>query len=162
MATEIKNDGFWPDIDIDDFLQTEEVPKEQYNSEAIKLYLKSAIRHTNEDLTQLKSALKAIGVAVFADYAEDNSDDSIDEQPALSFYYQHAVYCYAKFNLAQVAANLGRSVTFEDASEKDNGMSEHLMREYSWAIGLLFSKCAIISSLTFDETIPSNITSTVI
>lgn len=149
MATTISNDGFWSEIDIDNFMETKEAPS-VYEDAQIKDALKIAMVHANVDLEDLKTALKDKGVTIFADYSEADGDDGniIDEMPILDFFYNLAVYSYAKYQLLRLAPALGWSVREEDAAKNDNDMSILLLERYNYAINQLFKRCIKISNLT--------------
>lgn len=161
-ANTISNDGFWTDVDLDDFAATHEAPS-SYESGAIKNAMMIAITHANSDLSALKNALVDLGYAVFSSYADLDVGHTIDDKPTLEFLYTLAVYSFCKYQLARLSPALGRSVRDEDASEKDNDMSALLLERYSWAVNQLFSHCTTLSALDFSATaIPSNVSSAVI
>lgn len=161
MATLITNDGFWTDVDIDDFNLAHEAPS-SYDPVSIKNALIIAMLHSNDDLLSLKKALTALGHSVFANYAKTDTTNFINNEPVLATYYRLAVYSFAKYQLLRLSPALGRSVREEDASEKDNDMSALLLERYSYAIGQLFNRCTSLSALTITDNIPSNISSSVI
>ncbi|VVD78589.1 head completion/stabilization protein [Pandoraea fibrosis] len=131
----IKNDGFFPDIDIDAMRQTQRidgtVTTPRLKAEAIE-----AMASINAALSDWRVARKAEGFGRLADVAslDGKPVETIDGKSIFFHRYTRAVFCWAHANLIERYRNFdatGAGVKLDDVTRPG---ADELRRDAAWAI----------------------------
>jgi hypothetical protein len=136
----ITNNGFWPDIDSDDFIASFNSPR-SFEVETLDYLLKQAIVKSNSDLKKVKAALLT-DYADLAEYVADNEFEEIDNISLPEFHYKNAVYAYAKYQSLVSFPQLGMTIIAEKLADLDEPMKIELMSLYENSINYLFGVTA--------------------
>lgn len=119
ITDEIKNDPFYIDISVTEFIKERRIPDE-FDRGNTRNTLLVSIAQINNDLKQWKDEKKQGGL----DSIKDSTDPMLDGQPQLVILYRSAVFSRAK---AQVLQN------FETLSQRDeaNNLSKSSKETYN-------------------------------
>jgi hypothetical protein len=94
----ITNNGFWPDLSLQEFAEGYRVPQDSREAMQINVLRQSAIK-VNEALESVARLFKQEGFATFYDWLAGNpaqSQEKIDGKPVAEHLYLAAVYNLAK------------------------------------------------------------------
>lgn len=94
QSVDITNDGFWPDINLEDFQKQRQVPAD-LNNELLTDALLASVAEINLSLESLKKQLMSKGYNT----ASDAPGASANGQNALCAQYKKALYARAKADL---------------------------------------------------------------
>ncbi|MEY1238752.1 head completion/stabilization protein [Providencia manganoxydans] len=93
-SVEITNDGFWPDINLEDFQKQRQVPAD-LNNDLLTDALLASVAEINLSLESLKKQLMSKGYST----ASDAPGAKANGQNALCAQYKKALYARAKADL---------------------------------------------------------------
>mgnify|MGYP000297039014 CR=1 FL=1 len=137
-AAQIKNDGFWPELELGDLLEKYRIPAE-YENGVIETGLIMAMIRTNDSLNAVKLAVIALGHANLSAYTTANVD-LMDDQPVLNHHYQHAVFCKAKAELLPQLNSLNRKPNAENAAKESDEQQQYWLDQAQSSIKSIFKK----------------------
>ncbi|HHX8669735.1 TPA: head completion/stabilization protein [Vibrio alginolyticus] len=95
QATEITNDGFWPNINASDFEKRRGIPAAQ-DSERIAIALVNAVSEVNQQLEDLKAKYQEEGHATAGDVP---AFPKMNDKNRVVYQYESAVFARAKADL---------------------------------------------------------------
>ncbi len=121
---QVQNDGFWPDLMIDELLSQYRIPSE-YADDVVRQGLLLSMLHVNESLLPVEAALKAMDYCNLMQYARDMEHPVNDVYPSETR-YKHAVFSRAKAFLLQ------QFNTLNHRSQAENIGKESVDTEQYW------------------------------
>jgi Phage head completion protein (GPL) len=134
----IANDGFWPDLEIGDLMSQYRIPPE-YDDDVIKNGLIMSMIRVNSKLTAVKLAVMALPYTAFADYAEAEYPDTINNVNVLQLHYEHAVFTRAKAYLLKQFNSLNRKANAENAAKESDDDAEFWLNASQGSIQAIFN-----------------------
>lgn len=144
----VANDGFWPDLAIEDLMSRYRIPPE-YDDDVIKTGLVNVIVTVNSKLGAVKAAVLDLLYTDFTEYAEAEYPDTVNDVNILLLHYEQAVFTRAKADLLKQFNSLNRKPNAENAAKEADDTAEF------WLNASQGSILAIINAvLPDDETTP--------
>lgn len=131
----ITNDGFWCDVSVEQLVKTYRVPAE-YDNDTIYQGLVDAVFILNDKLKTVKAAVMAQGYLSLSEWNADHSQP-INGMERTEFYYQKAVFCYAKALLLQQLKMLTRQTAINE--EKPDETYRYFLDESEKAVAQLLT-----------------------
>lgn len=131
----LANDGFFPDVVVDDFLAVERITDE-YRDEVIHHALLLGMKSANSDLaTRACAAMKAGWVTL-----TDIPSCELGNIHLLGLLYKDAVYAWAKCHLMREYATMNRKKEAENVGKESHERCPELLARYREAIGELLGQ----------------------
>ena len=118
----VKNDGFWPDIDVAVFQSTYRLPAE-YEQAMVEGNILLGILWANRQLAEYKAAQIAQGF----DTAEAVLGDRYDGKNTQTILYQRAVSCHAKALLLRQFATVNRREAANNEAKESEETEDKFM-----------------------------------
>lgn len=132
----IANDGFFPDLDLNDFITPYRIPSE-YDNTAIINAVVLGIVETNIHLDAFRTGQIAIGFSALEAITEHNS--VAGDKDRLTLLYEKAVFAWAKAWLLQQFNAMNRRNTSSESDTAALTTTDYWLNQYKSAIFTLLS-----------------------
>ncbi|AIU27193.1 hypothetical protein LV28_12255 [Pandoraea pnomenusa] len=131
----IKNDGFFPDIDLDAMRDTQRLDG-TVTTVRLQAEVVEAMLHANAELSAWRALREAEGYTSLADVkrVDGRPVPEVGGKTALELRYTRAVYCWANANLIERYRNFDATATARKEDEVSRPGADELRRDAAWAI----------------------------
>lgn len=131
----IKNDGFFPDIDLDAMRDTQRLDG-TVTAPRLQAEVLEAMLHANDELSAWRALREAEGYTSLADVkcVDGRPVPEVGGKTALELRYTRAVFCWAHANVIERYRNFdatGAGAKLDDATRPG---ADELRRDAAWAI----------------------------
>jgi len=135
-ASDITNDGFWPDLMLGDLMDKYRIPPE-YADQVISSGLVMALIRVNDQLLAVKTELETLGFSTLLSYAQSNTQ-LINGEERLITEYQNAAFCRAKAGLLQQFNSLNRKPVAENDAKESKDTEQYWLDCSQTSIAVFF------------------------